>query len=362
MTKLKKLDLIFTRDISLFTCIFWRDQLLLKDIKKIWGITISDQIIHFNGKVIESYRIHDEVEKIKNHVINLPTNHPLFSQNRIRITIAAVKRIKFLLNKKTENDYTDLIDEIFHLWSEMYPGYMLANFLPGPWSDDFKKLRGSDSERIINDFFNLRIKIEGIFESMDLFIRKIVAEKLRYLNADPLLARFLTLSEFNKLFAEKYSINIDKLKARQKGYVIINGKLYVNKSFPKLLQDANYTFDFFEKGINFFKGQSAYIGKTVRGKAFLIFLSHHINNFPKDGILVTAMTAPNFLPAMKKAAAIVTDEGGLTCHAAIISRELKKPTLIATKIATKAIKNDDVVEVNTKNGTVKIIKKADPNS
>jgi pyruvate,water dikinase len=66
----------------------------------------------------------------------------------------------------------------------------------------------------------------------------------------------------------------------------------------------------------------------------------------KDGdILVSVATTPDILPAMKKAAAIVTDHGGITCHAAIVSRELNIPCLIATKYATKVFKDGDSVVV-----------------
>lgn len=68
------------------------------------------------------------------------------------------------------------------------------------------------------------------------------------------------------------------------------------------------------------------------------------------------MTSPWYLPAMKKATAIVTDEGGITCHAAIVSRELKKPCIIGTKIATKVLKDGDLVEVDANKGIVRIIK------
>ena len=72
-------------------------------------------------------------------------------------------------------------------------------------------------------------------------------------------------------------------------------------------------------------------------------------------ILVTGMTLPDYVPAMRKAAAIVTDEGGITCHAAIVSRELGKPCLTSTKIASEALKDDDLVEVDANQGVVKKI-------
>lgn len=75
----------------------------------------------------------------------------------------------------------------------------------------------------------------------------------------------------------------------------------------------------------------------------------------KGDILVTEMTSPDMVPAMKKSAAIITDVGGLLCHAAIVSRELKKPCIIGTKNATKILKDGDLVEVDANQGIVRII-------
>lgn len=74
-------------------------------------------------------------------------------------------------------------------------------------------------------------------------------------------------------------------------------------------------------------------------------------------ILVTSMTRTEFMPLMRKAKAIITDEGGIACHAAIVSRELGIPCIIGTKIATKILKDGDLVEMDTEKGVVKIIKK-----
>jgi len=87
-----------------------------------------------------------------------------------------------------------------------------------------------------------------------------------------------------------------------------------------------------------------------------------ISNFKgadiKSGdILVTGMTDPNYVPLMKKAGAIITDGGGLLSHAAIVARELKKPCIIGTKIATQVLKDGDLVEVDADRGVVKILNK-----
>lgn len=103
---------------------------------------------------------------------------------------------------------------------------------------------------------------------------------------------------------------------------------------------------------NFVKGNIAFKGKH-RGKVRLITKVHQANDLQEGEILVTSMTDPRYVPAMKKAGAIVTDEGGITCHAAIVARELKKPCIIGTKHATIVFKTGDIVEVDADKGVVR---------
>jgi phosphohistidine swiveling domain-containing protein len=102
-------------------------------------------------------------------------------------------------------------------------------------------------------------------------------------------------------------------------------------------------------------GQIACRGK-VSGAVRVIFDPKDDKGFSTGDILVTSMTRPEFVPLMKKAGAVVTNEGGITCHAAIISRELNIPCIIGTKFATQVLKDGDLVEVDADNGVVKIIK------
>lgn len=94
------------------------------------------------------------------------------------------------------------------------------------------------------------------------------------------------------------------------------------------------------------KGKVTGIVKVVHGKS-------DYDKFNEGDVLVSVATNPNMVQLMKKACAIVTDIGGITCHAAIVSRELKKPCVIGTKIATKALRDGDKVEVDAENGIVK---------
>ena len=72
----------------------------------------------------------------------------------------------------------------------------------------------------------------------------------------------------------------------------------------------------------------------------------------KGDILVARMTSPDFVPAMKRAAAIVTDEGGMTCHAAIVSRELGVPCIVGTEHATSVLRNGQIITVDAMKGVV----------
>lgn len=102
------------------------------------------------------------------------------------------------------------------------------------------------------------------------------------------------------------------------------------------------------------KGTIASKGKA-EGMARIVmdFNGPEAKDFRKGDILMTSMTRPEFLPLMKLAAAIVTNEGGITSHAAIVSRELKIPCIIGTKNATKIFKDGDMVEVDANAGIVR---------
>ncbi len=147
-----------------------------------------------------------------------------------------------------------------------------------------------------------------------------------------------------------------ELKKRLNDYILVDGIKYGKASLDIFAEQIGTVLSKeIVKDNREIKGGIAFKGK-VQGKVFLLFRREQVKSVPVDAIIVSPMTTPDFLPAMKKAAAFVTDEGGITCHAAIVARELKKPCIIGTKIATKVLKDGDVVEVDADKGIVKIIK------
>lgn len=108
--------------------------------------------------------------------------------------------------------------------------------------------------------------------------------------------------------------------------------------------------------INEVWGSVACSGK-IQGRVQLILSKEDITRFTRGNVLVTPTTDPDHLPAMNKAIAFVTDEGGIACHAAIVARELGVPCIVGTKLATKIFKDGDVVEVDAIKGIVRKISK-----
>jgi pyruvate,water dikinase len=99
------------------------------------------------------------------------------------------------------------------------------------------------------------------------------------------------------------------------------------------------------------QGQGAAPG-TAAGKVVIIRDVKDTGAVKGGDILVTRMTNPDMVPAMRKVAAIVTDEGGMTCHAAIVSRELGTPAVVGTKTATQVLKNGQIITVDGEMGLI----------
>ncbi len=107
------------------------------------------------------------------------------------------------------------------------------------------------------------------------------------------------------------------------------------------------------------KGQGAHKGR-VTGRVHILTVNdpdatRDFRQSFTSGILVTSMTQPNVVDIARRASAIVTDEGGMLCHAAIIAREFGIPCVVGTHTATQVLKDGDLVEVDADSGVVRVI-------
>ena len=134
------------------------------------------------------------------------------------------------------------------------------------------------------------------------------------------------------------------------------GELFIVQARPETVEsrkDANLIelYRLKSRGRVLMTGRS--VGtKIAHGKARVIKTAQHLDEFRDGEVLVAEKTDPDWEPIMKKAAAIITNRGGRTCHAAIVSRELGVPAIVGTEDATKTLKTGQIVTVSCAEGDV----------
>ncbi len=94
-------------------------------------------------------------------------------------------------------------------------------------------------------------------------------------------------------------------------------------------------------------------GGVVQGIVKVVNSQSEFDKFERGNILVSAMTRPELMPVIRQAGGIITDEGGVTCHAAVVSRELDIPCVIGTMNATLVLQDGDRVELNAESGEIR---------
>ncbi|MFA6410173.1 MAG: PEP-utilizing enzyme [Candidatus Buchananbacteria bacterium] len=166
-------------------------------------------------------------------------------------------------------------------------------------------------------------------------------------------------ADIKNLCLKKQKLSQSLIKERKKGitWVIKNGQVqeFIGPQAKKVLAKLVLA-NFKSNHTSEVTGQVASLGK-ITGIAFVTKSGKEAVKFIKKGeILITTMTTVDFLPAMRLAGAVVTDDGGVTCHAAIVSRELGIPCIVGTKFATKVFKTKDKVEVDANKGVIRKIR------
>ncbi len=147
---------------------------------------------------------------------------------------------------------------------------------------------------------------------------------------------------------------LDELEDRAKnGCFIFEGIVYPMRELNDVLNQNLLELEHFNvASISMVQGATGYKG-VIRGPAKIVALKATLPLVQTGDILITSVTDPDFVPAMQKAAGFVTDEGGIMSHAAIVAREMKKPCVIGTKIATSVFKDGDFIEIDADQGIVR---------
>jgi pyruvate,water dikinase len=180
-----------------------------------------------------------------------------------------------------------------------------------------------------------------------------VDERNRFAIADE---EILTLARWGCIIEDHYSAKKGQpcpmdIEWAQDGQT---GEMFIVQARPETVQSRKdphmmEMFHLKERGPVLVEGRS--VGeKIAQGPVRVIKNVQHLKEFKQGEVLVTDKTDPDWEPIMKKAAAIVTNRGGRTCHAAIVSRELGLPAVVGTEFATNVLNNDQTVTISCAEG------------
>jgi len=263
------------------------------------------------------------------------------------------KNILDLLNDFESGSFPKLFDAIAEAWGVLPIWVQLG-------STDKEKVSPEMKEKS----YKLRDQFQKIEYKAGEMLLSVIKEKCPELkeHADVISAREIIENDIP---------NLEELELRKDGFIFFEDEILPKisreefaKKYRVILMDdlatigednSNMKNVVVSEDLNFIKGKTAYPGFT-KGRVRIITSNRDLDTIQNGEVLVTNMTTPEFVPALQKVAAFITNEGGILSHAAIVARELKRPCVIGTKNATKKLRTGDEVEVDATNGMVKILR------
>ncbi|MFA4937259.1 MAG: PEP-utilizing enzyme [Patescibacteria group bacterium] len=350
-------------------------------------------------KLIKKEKPEYSMEQVTDFAIDLvaPTTLSFMEQYRMDLLKLAIKNFRIVKSKQLT---IEVKNKLFNLANKYI--WLISNYKEGrplTWKvvwwqikSDFHKKTLIELKKELNQLLNkphrIKAKQRFLYRKLDLssrlvkscrllswwsrliderkhcaqygnwYVENYVQEIAKRIKINPWLVKYMLAEEVVETLVKGKQISVIELNKRRNLVVFVTTKEKgkVKKDILVGRQAQILWNQFFKGSLNReIKGQvaSAPVDK-ISGRAQIV-LDVNRDKFTKGNILVTTMTRPEFVPLMRKAKAIVCDEGGLTCHAAIISRELGIPCIIGTKVASKVLKNGVKIRLDLKNGEVKLL-------
>lgn len=333
----------YTRDTTLVIQQIWHHA-LVGGIKDNFGIVCPAPLIsvdYINNGVIEIWENKKALDFIKKKLVLGIINKPKFFLDFIADYEKALERFAQSWNHASLPSKEFLIFFIREV-NKYVSGDLLITYLSE---------QGEVNNKVAKKAKELRSK-DQYFSSNDNIIRKSI---VRFY---PEIADYAVTIKFSEII-KGCPPSIKECERRFKNFISAsNGYCAIETLAEFKKKNLNLVFEEENKKFksNFFIGETAFKGLVI-GQVKIVHLISELDKINQGDVLVSPMTTPMFVSAMKRAAGIITDEGGILSHAAIIARELKKPCIIGTKIATKVLRDGDLVEVDADKGIVKILKR-----
>ena len=348
----EKLVKVFSRDVSLFL-IQWWDEALSKSFTAEFG-AFGDQVFASNGLAITCFNVEKGSAEIQNAICEKLAHEEGYyfkKSGEFRNQIAETRRTIEIMGKKPRLD-AEALESLKFSFQKLYPTFRLAIKIPADWAGQLTLLAPGDAGEIISAALEDRKQSEGLFEEVDFLAQKLVKQNLRDLDKPQRLSKFLSHEDLKKLALDQ-EVNWFEVLSRENGFVYSVKGIFTERDFHSVFRKIGYAYQDESFAGDHVKGSTAFAGGVIRGKARLVFSLDQLVDFKQGEVLVTPMTGPDFVPVMRKSVAVVTDEGGITCHASIVSRELKIPCVVGTRHATRLFKNGDLIEIDTLTGVIR---------
>ena len=333
------LSKLFTRQRTLFHFMMWDESDRL-GFSKFLGHDLRNNLFLYKDGKTSVWHDLDEIAEINDKIKAKLAKDRKFVGLLARILNKNWRNIfPFASGKKqlkTVKELKDYYDSLVNWWSAMTIIYNMT------------EIKGLN-KKLAEHAYNIRAKYEKYSTDVD-------KPLLEFWNkAYPKYKELAQVASKDEILKSLTASELIAIKKRMDGYALFNGQLINLKELNNTLEKNNIVLEKENVQDKYeINGVSAFAGK-VKGIVKIILSKNDLGKLKKNDILVTDMTDPSYAPALKLIGGIVTDEGGITSHAAIISRELKIPCVIGTKNATQILKDNDFVEVDANQGIIRKI-------
>jgi phosphohistidine swiveling domain-containing protein len=326
----------YTRENSFIALQIWeRHQCQL--LREILGDVVPLSIFDVHEGVAEVY-YHEDITKMWSRLILAKVDSdPQFIFESMRGFALLLDRLEVFW-QRTQLDSVAELQELFELATHAWVGVSISYFLPS---------MQSFSQEIHDVGMTLRERSVDFLERTDHLIQATLQGLFPELSD---LVKYFTIEEVESGVLPAEAVLLE----RQVHFVYFGFELITGCEVDEIARRNTILIDreMVSEGLTEAQGQVA-MGGCVRGVVRVLRKKSEIPLLEPGEILITAMTTPDYVPAMQQAAAFVTDEGGITCHAAIVAREFGKPCIVGTRIATQIFCDGDMVEVDAVRGVIR---------
>ncbi len=349
------LNRVVTRDLPLFMVSASYGKHLRRDTEPGLSFSLSKSYVLMDQGTAFIYRDNDEWYKQLPGNLEIAVNDPRgfkYIQEAIDKTGASTRYFEAFLHRPPSNPSIRTLEEFRHTIQKGVPGMIFAHWIP-LFSE--QKLAEYGKGKIAY-FEDSRKKIEKFFSlaaSSAYLLLEVLTKKY---GLKPTVLKYAAHAELLLLLGSG-SVDLANIESRKNARLLfIEDKLLIgDEAIERFLDQEGYVLEQPPRtNVKTLAGTTACRG-IVRREIQIIMSRDEFSKFIPGKILVAPMTSPEYTPLIYKASGIITNEGGLLSHAAIVSRELRKPCLVGTKFATDILKDFQLVELNATEGYASLV-------